>query len=125
MAPGRTTVLSRVTQVLSDYRDAPPAPSNWNDEAHQRHLVRIWDAVDARAAQAKYDVPLLARIISTERNMLHVYPELAQGKIPMNHDWIEYVLGVALRHPFCTAASMGRWEVLASSGGARGTWGPW
>ena len=88
-------------------------------------MLRLWDAIDARAANAKYDMPLMARIVSTERNMLHAYPELGEGRVPLTHNWIEYVLGVALRHPFCTAERMGRWEILASSGGARGTWGPW
>lgn len=81
--------------------------------------------VEEKAAKSKYQVSTTARVVSTEKSMLHNFPELGKGEVVLDRDWVEYVLGVALKHPFCTAERMGRWEVLASSGGARGTWGPW
>ena len=56
--------------------------------------------------------------------MLQEYAELGEGEVPLSKEWVEYVLGVCLRHPFCTAEKMGRFEVLSASGGARGNWGP-
>lgn len=132
----RRSMLSRAAQVISNqlelgdgtsyaHRNAPPTPSYWNDNAHRRYLVRLWDAVNEQAANTKYTVSTTARVVSTEKSMLHAFPELAKGDRTLSRDWVEYVLGVALRHPFCTAEKMGRWEILASSSGARGTWGPW
>lgn len=59
--------------------------------------------------------------------MLRQFPELKEGEVALSWAWMEYVLGVALRHPFCAEGGMGRWEVLAGParvGGGRG-WGHW
>lgn len=132
----RPSLFSRAKNVISNqlelgegtsyaHKNAPPAPSHWNDQTHTRTLVKVWDAIEDRAANAKYQISTTARLVSAEKNMLHIFPELAEGKNVLTREWIEYVLGVALRHPFCTADKMGRWEILASSSGTRGTWGPW
>ncbi|CAK3923293.1 Hypothetical predicted protein [Lecanosticta acicola] len=129
----RASFLSRATQAISnqlelgpnDHRNAPPAPSNWSDALHRKYLVRLWDMVEEKAAKSKSQVSTTTRVVGTEKSMLHNFPELGKGDVVLNRDWVEYVLGVALRHPFCTTERMGRWEILASSGGARGTWGPW
>lgn len=132
----RPSLLSRAKTVISNqlelgegtsyaHKNAPPSPSHWSDQTHTRYLVKLWDAIEDRAANAKYQVSTTARLVSTEKNMLHVFPELGEGDRALTREWIEYVLGVALRHPFCTADKMGRWEILASSSGTRGTWGPW
>lgn len=57
--------------------------------------------------------------------MLVEYGELAEGATPLDREWVEFVLGVCMRPPFCTAARMGRFEILATSAGGRANWGPW
>lgn len=57
--------------------------------------------------------------------MLEAFSELDEGERPLTREWIEYVLGVALRQPFCAGEKMGRWERLSDSAGARANWGPW
>lgn len=40
---------------------------------------------------------------------------------------MEYVLGMGLKHPFCSQGkAMGRWEILSGVGkvGGAGAWGP-
>ncbi|KAK4494352.1 hypothetical protein PRZ48_014650 [Zasmidium cellare] len=132
------SLFSRAKTVISNqlelgegtsyaHKNAPPAPSHWNHQIHSRTLVKLWDMIEERAAtsNSKHPPNTLNRLNSTEKNMLHNFPELGEGKSPLTREWIEYVLGVSLRHPFCTADKMGRWEILASSSGTRGTWGPW
>ncbi|KAF2166048.1 hypothetical protein M409DRAFT_55394 [Zasmidium cellare ATCC 36951] len=132
----RPSLFSRAKDLISNqlelgegtsyaHKNAPPAPSYWNDQKHSRYLVKLWDMVEERASNAKYAQNTTSRLVSTEKNMLHHFPELGEGKSVLTREWIEYVLGVSLRHPFCTADKMGRWEILASSSGTRGTWGPW
>ncbi|KAI6833399.1 hypothetical protein KC340_g6975 [Hortaea werneckii] len=106
-------------------RNAPTQPSHWTDYAHRNTLIKSWDAEHSAAAQSKYSGSITAQLVSTQKIMLVEFPELAEGPVPLSHKWIEYVLGISLRHPFCTAEKMGRYEVLASSGGARANWGPW
>lgn len=136
MQNSRPSLLSRAAQAISSqlelgdgtsfaHRHAPAPPSYWNDQAHRRYLIRLWDAVGEQAAKSKYTVSITARVVSTEKSMLHHFPELGKGDKVLTRDFVEYVLGVALVHPFCTAENMGRWEILSASGGARGTWGPW
>ncbi|KAK3654568.1 hypothetical protein LTR56_003214 [Elasticomyces elasticus] len=69
--------------------------------------------------------PPRRRVVATEKQMLLAYAELAEGEEALTTAWIEYKLGVSLRRPFCTAERMGRFELLSSSGGLRGNWGPW
>jgi len=75
--------------------------------------------VSAIAAESKYPKPITAQVVSTEKRMLLEYSELAEGTVTLSREWIEYVLGVSLQHPFCTTERMGRFEVLSVSGGAR------
>jgi hypothetical protein len=137
MSQSRPSLLSRATNALAQnleihdadsyaHRTAPPSPSNWND-THRRYLLRVWDSVaELTASSAKHSSKSIpAQLAATQQTVLKTFPELADGKVALTREWIEYVLGIALRHPFCTAEKMGRWELLASSGGARGIWGPW
>ncbi|KAI6792550.1 hypothetical protein KC361_g6684 [Hortaea werneckii] len=128
----RPSLFRRATDMLdlrstTSYttRHAPTQPSHWTNYAHRNTLTTTWDAEHYAAAQSKYSRSITAQLVSTEKIMLVEFPELAEGPVPLNHKWIEYVLGISLRHPFCTAEKMGRYEVLASSGGARANWGPW
>ncbi|KAK4544839.1 hypothetical protein LTR36_003743 [Oleoguttula mirabilis] len=134
--PTRPSFLRRATDIVSStldldpassytHRNAPPTPSHWTDHAHRKALVRIWDTVHAEVATSKYQKSTTAQLVSTEKQMLQEYAELEQGAVPVSRAWMEYVLGVCLRHPFCTAESMGRYEVLSASSGTRGNWGPW
>ncbi|EME78637.1 uncharacterized protein MYCFIDRAFT_178753 [Pseudocercospora fijiensis CIRAD86] len=111
----RATQAITQTLDLTDqraHRNAPKAPSNWNDHAHRRYLVKIWDSVnDVTANSSKYPKSITAQLRGNSAR-------------PDAREFIEYVLGVALRHPFCTQEKMGRWEVLASSGSQRMNWGP-
>ena len=128
----RPSLFRRATDMLdlrstTSYttRHAPTQPSHWTDHAHRNTLTTTWDAEHSAAAQSKYSRSITAQLVSTQKIMLVEFPELAEGPVPLSHKWIEYVLGISLRHPFCTAEKMGRYEVLASSGGARANWGPW
>lgn len=134
----RPSLFSRAKQAISDglelgegssyaHKSAPPAPSHWENQQHWSFLVKLWDKIDDRASKtnSKYPQSTTARLVSTEKNMLHHFPELGEGNSKLTREWIEYVLGVALKHPFCTSDKMGRWEVLAASSGTRGTWSAW
>ncbi|TKA33614.1 hypothetical protein B0A50_00450 [Salinomyces thailandicus] len=128
----RPSLLRRATDILelnakTSYtaRNAPTKPSHWTDHAHRDELVKIWDAIHAAAAESKYPKSTTAKLVSTEKVMLLEYSELAEGDVPLSREWMEYVLGICLRHPFCTAEKMGVYEVLSASGGSRANWGPW
>lgn len=128
----RPSLLRRATDILDlnpktsyTHRNAPQSPSHWTDHAHRKPLLGIWDAVHAAASVSRYPKSITAQVVSTEKEMLQQFAELREGSEPLTREWIEYVLGVCLRHPFCTAENMGRFEVLAASGGARANWGPW
>ncbi|RMY39022.1 hypothetical protein D0866_02198 [Hortaea werneckii] len=120
-----TDLLDLCSTTSYTARNAPTQPSHWTDYAHRNTLINTWDAEHSAAAQSKYSRSITAQLVSTEKIMLVEFPELAEGPVPLSHKWIEYVLGISLRHPFCTAEKMGRYEVLASSGGTRANWGPW
>ncbi|KXT03195.1 hypothetical protein AC578_4792 [Pseudocercospora eumusae] len=129
------SLFRRATQAITQtldlgderaHRNAPKAPSNWNDHAHRRYLVKVWDSVsDVTANSSKYPKSTTAQLVGTQQHMVSMFPELSEGEVRLSREFIEYVLGVALRHPFCTQEKMGRWEVLASSGSQRMNWGPW
>lgn len=64
---------------------------------------------------------------ATEKNLLLQFAELAEGEVVLEREWMEYILGVSLRQPFCSEGNMGKWEVLSGAakvGGLR-AWGPW
>jgi hypothetical protein len=67
-------------------------------------------------------------LVAVEKSLLLQFPELGEGEVTLTRDWMEYVLGMGLRHPFCSPGkAMGRWEILSGVGkvgGAR-AWGPW
>lgn len=124
MADTSSRHASRALEI--GQRSSPPKPSAWHESVHHEQLIRVFDTVaDITARNPKYPKCVTSQVHSTLNAMIKRCPELAQGKVPLTPDWIEYVLGKALRPPFCTAAMMGRWEILASSGGARSMWGPW
>lgn len=128
----RPSLLRRATDFVASaidisndyYTGNPSAPSHWIDHTHRKPLLQLWDAVSSAAAASKYRASITSQLLSTEKRMLERYPELGEGEVQLTTDWIEHVLGVCMRHPFCTSSKMGRWHVLASSGGARGNWGP-
>ncbi|KAK3070967.1 hypothetical protein LTR53_009504 [Teratosphaeriaceae sp. CCFEE 6253] len=127
--PTRPSLLRRATDLLDlnpttsyTHRNAPDTPSHWTDHAHRSALLAIWDTVHAAAPTAK---SLIAQVVETEKRMLLCYAELGEGEAPLARSWVEYVLGVSLRQPFCTAERMGRYEMLAGSAGGRLNWGPW
>ncbi|USW57075.1 hypothetical protein Slin15195_G103940 [Septoria linicola] len=137
MAQAQPNILRRATQVLSQQlefgqssaaadRNKPNSPTHWNGNAHRQYLVLVWDkTLEIASKSSKYPKSTTAQLVATQQTMIRKFPELSEGAVTLTRDWMEYVLGVALRHPFCTAEGMGRWEVLAASGGTRGTWGPW
>jgi hypothetical protein len=127
----RPSLLRRATELVSSSpelnindKDKPRAPSHWTDYAHRKPLLQIWDGVNDAATMSKYATSIKAQLFSTEKRMLERYPELGEGEQQLTKEWMEYVLGVCLRHPFCTAGNMSKWQVLGSSAGARGVWGP-
>lgn len=70
---------------------------------------------------------MIGQLVAAEKSVVLQFPELAQGEVVLSRDWMEYVLGVSLRHPFCAEGKMGRWEVLSGAakvGGVR-AWGHW
>ena len=137
MSQGHPSLLRRATQGISQqfelgqsssaaHRNRPDPPTSWNGNTHRQYLIIVWDKiVEVAASNSKYPKDTTAQLVACQQTMIRKFPELGTGKVSLDRDWMEYVLGVALRHPFCTAERMGRWEVLASSGGSRGTWGPW
>lgn len=129
--PTRPSLLRRATDAVTstfdlsnNCKDRPPTPSHWSDHTHQKPLLQIWDAVSETSTTAKYGRSITSLIVSTEKRMLERYPELGEGEVGLPRGWIEYVLGLCMRHPFCTSEQMGHWQVLGSSGGARMVWGP-
>lgn len=133
--PHRPSLLSRATDIISSTfevseedshasRHKPGKPTHWTDHAHRNALLRVWDAVQEDAGGSKYEKSISAQLVSTEKRMLQEFSELGEGGTLLSKEWMEYVLGVCMRHPFCTSRKMGRREVLASSGGFRGNWGP-
>ncbi|KAK3638643.1 hypothetical protein LTR56_012949 [Elasticomyces elasticus] len=128
----RPSLLRRATDPLDlnpatsyTQRHAPPTPSHWTDHAHLAALLKIWDSVHAAPSTSKYPLSITAQVVDTEKQMLLAYAELAEGAELLTTTWIEYKLGVCSRRPFCTAERMGRFELLSSSAGSRGQWGPW
>ena len=127
----RPSLLRRATDYLTsaiegsnDYcKDNTSTPSHWTDHTHRKPLLQIWDAVSSAATASKYNVSISSQLVSTEKRMLQRYPELGEGEVQLTRDWVQYVLGICMRQPFCTSTNMPRWHVLASSGGARGNWG--
>ncbi|KAF2772718.1 hypothetical protein EJ03DRAFT_257819, partial [Teratosphaeria nubilosa] len=106
----------------------PPEPTYWLETPHRQTLVKTWDQVQEEAAASSTKLPrsITAQVMSMEKRMIMLYPQLVDGGEPLSREWIEYVLGVALRAPFSSSSKMGRWEILASnSAGARLNWGPW
>nr|OQO24906.1 hypothetical protein B0A51_04765 [Rachicladosporium sp. CCFEE 5018] len=130
------SLLRRITSTAdalldlssATHRNAPRAPSHWTDHMHRRALLDTWDRVHeaAGSSDSKYPKSLVGQLVSVEKEMLTKFPELVEGERGLGREWMEYVLGVGLRFPWCTTEKMGKWEVVASVGklGARG-WGPW
>lgn len=77
-----------------------------------------------------------ARLVSAEKNMLHKFPELGEGKSVLTRDWIEYVLAKERNQSFRTRdgpitrgeieeRNREAWDGLALAAAPRGNWGPW
>ena len=134
--PTRPGLFKRITTQLdnalasSTQRERPPTPSHWTDYAHREALLQTWDAIneDAANTKSKYPRSVIGQLVAVRASVMSQFPELAEGEVPLSTDWMEYVLGVGLRHPFCAEGKMmGRWEILSGVGrvgGAR-AWGPW
>ena len=118
------STLDPTAEYSSAGENRPDAPSHWTNHAHRRALLSIWDNVQDIAGDSKNRRPIISQLVSTEKQMLEQFPELGEGDSILTRDWTEYVLGICMRHPFCTSEKMGRGRVLASGGGARGNWGP-
>lgn len=105
----------------------PKRPSHWTDHAHRAALVKTWDLFREEAAKSISKDPPTVRVqlADVEKAMLLQFPELGTGDLVLGRVWMEYVLGMALRHPFCAEGSMGRWEVLSGPAkmGGMGAWG--
>ncbi|KAK5108994.1 hypothetical protein LTR62_007628 [Meristemomyces frigidus] len=136
----RPSLLHRATAILQlnsktpdTYLNRPAQPSHWTDHAHRNPLLQIWDTVQNEASTAatsvaagtKQQVSITTQLLTTEKIMRAEFGEVGEGDVVLTREWIEFVLGVCLRQPFCTADRMGRFEVLAASAGGRGNWGPW
>lgn len=70
---------------------------------------------------------MAGQLEAAEKRVLLQFPELAEGEVVLGREWMEHILGVSLRQPFCAEGNMGKWEVLSGAakvGGLR-AWGPW
>ncbi|KAH9827903.1 hypothetical protein Tdes44962_MAKER02657 [Teratosphaeria destructans] len=120
--------LELSAKTSATHLNAPPKPTYWLNIPHRQTLIQTWDRVQEEAAAASSRLPksITAQVLSVEKRMVMLFPQLVDGEQPLSREWIEYVLGVALRAPFSSSGKMGRWEILASnSAGARLNWGPW
>lgn len=123
------TALELSTEASYAHRNRPPQPSHWTDHAHREALLKTWDSVHEAAAssKSKYPSSVIGKLVATEKSVVLQFPELAEGEIKLGREWMEYVLGVSLRQPFCAEGNMGKWEVLSGAakvGGLR-AWGHW
>jgi hypothetical protein len=123
------TALELSTAASYAHRNRPAQPSHWTDHAHREALLKTWDSVHEAAvnSKSKYPSSINGQLVATEKSVMLQFPELAQGEVVLGRQWMEYVLGVNLRHPFCAEGKMGRWEVLSGVGKVGGVraWGPW
>lgn len=117
-------VTSTFDLTISNDKNKPATPSHWTDYTHRKPLLQIWDTVNDAAATGKYAMSITRQLVTTEKRLLQRFPELAEGDEPLTREWMEYVLGLCMRHPFCASENMPRWQVLGSGAGARGNWGP-
>jgi hypothetical protein len=129
ISSGIDNALELSTQASYAHRNRPAPPSHWTDHAHRDALLKTWDSVheDAASSKSKYPRSVIGQLVATEKSMNLQFPELAKGEVVLGREWMEYVLGVSLRQPFCAEGNMGKWEVLSGAakvGGLR-AWGPW
>jgi hypothetical protein len=134
----RPSLFKRITMQIDSALDLsgtaasniPPPPSHWTDYAHRAALLQTWDDIHEAAAstKSKYPRSITGQLVAVEKSLLLQFPELGEGEVTLTRDWMEYVLGMGLRHPFCSQGkAMGKWEILSGVGkvgGAR-AWGPW
>jgi hypothetical protein len=129
ISSGIDLALELSTESSYAHRNRPAQPSHWTDHAHRAALLKTWDEVHEAAPKekAKYARSVAGQLEATEKSVLLQFPELADGEVLLGREWMEYVLGVSLRQPFCSEGNMGKWEVLSGAakvGGLR-AWGPW
>ena len=107
------------------HKTKPDMPTHWNDHANREALLKSWDAVRNIASFAKHEKSMTAQLVSVVRlETLETFHELGEGEVLLTRGWIENVLGTCVRQPFCTSEKISRWQVLGSSAGMRGNWGP-
>jgi hypothetical protein len=135
----RPSLFKRITTQIDSALDLsgsaaadniPPSPSHWTDFAHRAALLQTWDDIHEAAASSKSKYPrsITGQLVAVEKSLLLQFPELGEGAVTLRRDWMEYVLGLGMRHPFCSEGkAMGRWEILSSAGrlGGSRAWGPW
>lgn len=129
ISSGIELALELSTESSYAHRNRPAEPSHWTDHAHREALLKTWDEVHEAAPRekSKYARSVAGQLKATEKSVLLQFPELAEGAVVLEREWIEHVLGVSLRQPFCSEGNMGKWEVLSGAakvGGLR-AWGPW
>lgn len=140
-APARPNFLRRLTTTVAQTLELAPSPtvlttdnhpkrpSYWTDHAHRATLLRTWDHVRdaAGSLKSKYENSVAGQLGAVEKAMLEQFPELGLGDVMLGKEWMMWVLGRALRQPFCTEGGMGRWEVLSAVGRGQGggNWGMW
>ncbi|KAF2716348.1 hypothetical protein K431DRAFT_289495 [Polychaeton citri CBS 116435] len=124
----RPSLLSHVSSFLNSTpkEKTPSPPTFWTDHAHRNALLERWDAVRERDHTREEDPTVLAQLADVKAYMLRNFAELGAGEIVLKYQWMSYVLAKALRAPFCHDSDIvGRWEILAQTGGTRGVWGAW
>jgi hypothetical protein len=73
-------------------------------------LLKTWDSVHEAAvsSQSRYPRSVIGQLVATEKSVVLQFPELAEGEVVLGREWMEYVLGVSLRQPFCAEGNMGK-----------------
>jgi hypothetical protein len=102
--------LELSTQASYAHRNRPSPPSHWTDHAHRDALLKTWDSVHEAAvsSQSRYPRSVIGQLVATEKSVVLQFPELAEGEVVLGREWMEYVLGVSLRQPFCAEGNMGK-----------------
>ncbi|GAB7330907.1 hypothetical protein MBLNU13_g02430t1 [Cladosporium sp. NU13] len=126
---GIDLALELSTESSYAHRNRPAQPSHWTDYAHREALLKTWDEIHEAGPREKSEQSrsVAGQLEAIEKSILLQFPELAEGGVVLGREWMEYVLGVSLRQPFCSEGKMGKWEVLSGAakvGGLR-AWGPW
>jgi len=119
-APARPGLIHRLSSSIAQTLDLAPSPttytadnhpkrpSYWTDHAYRATLLRTWDRMreDAESSDPK---SVSSQLGAVKKAMVEQFPELGAGDVVLRKEWMTWVLGRALRQPFCTEGGMGRW----------------